>query len=107
LHQEEASFALYNDRPEPVPCPDRTCICYACRALRPCSYEGSRLDCYHFIVVENGVWIVFAPGVITYCDAAFKTIDWFSASRTWHVAIILAANPYPHPHDDGLYKYSL
>jgi hypothetical protein len=105
LHREASEFfALGNRRPESVGCPDPGCICKASVTLRPWSYEGSEFDCYHLIVVENGIRIVVAPGLITCYDKPVKTIDWLSLSLRWHVASIVAASPNPQPSDDVLYK---
>jgi len=75
FRREEASFALLNRRPESVGCLDPGCVRNASGTLRPRSYDGSRSDCYRLIVVENGVRIVVAPGLITCCDEPLETID--------------------------------
>jgi len=109
LRREEASesFASWNRRPESVGCPDPGCVHNASGTLLPRSYEGSRSDCYRSIVVENGIRMVVAPGLITCCDEPVETIDWLSLSLSWHVAYIVAASPNPQPRDDVLHKGSI
>jgi len=69
------------------------------------AYEGLRFDSYlYLIVLENGIQIMFARGLITCCDEPVKTIDWLSLSPRWQKAYIVAASPNPQPHDDILYN---
>jgi len=78
FRREEASesFASWNGRPESVGYPDPGCIRNASGTLRPRLYEGSRFDCYlRLIVVENGVRIVVAPGLITCWDQSSTNRD--------------------------------
>ena len=58
-------------------------------------------------MLENGVGIVVAHPLITYCDEPVETIDWLSLSLRWHVAYIVGASPNPWPRDDLLYKDSV
>jgi hypothetical protein len=69
------SIASWNCRPESVGCPEPRCVRNASGTLRPRSYEGLRFDCYHWMVVENGIRIVVTPGLITCCDEPVETID--------------------------------
>jgi len=65
--REEASdsFESLNCHPESVGCFDPRRVRNASGTLRLRSYECSLFDCYRVIVVEIGVQIVVAPGLIS------------------------------------------
>jgi hypothetical protein len=44
-------------------------------SLRPCSYDGSQFECHCLKVVENDIWMVVAPGLITCSDEPVEMID--------------------------------
>lgn len=72
--REEESFALIDRRCRSVGCPYPRSVRNTSSTLWPRWYEGSRLECYRLIVVENGIQIVATPGLIPCCDKSVITI---------------------------------
>jgi hypothetical protein len=73
--QASESWASWNHRPKSVGLGDPGYVCNVSGSLRPCSYDGSQFECYCLKVVENDIWMVVAPGLITCSDGPVEMID--------------------------------
>jgi hypothetical protein len=88
------SYPSLNRHPQSIGCPDPGCIHNPSSIPWPRCYEGSQFDCYRFRDVKNGIGILVAPVLTTWCDEPLETIDLIKSKSKMTSSLYSTWRPY-------------
>jgi hypothetical protein len=102
-------YELLNHRAGSVGCSDPGCIHNATGRVQGCSFDSSQCDGYlRLILIENGGWIMIAPGLMTNCEEPGKMVGSFIELKSKITdRIYIGCQPKPTASRDIIYNDSV